>query len=179
MTIRITLFALLAGCGLGADGNTPRTNQSTLSCHPGVVGGTVNGTIDHHAFTPVRAACAFTGDTGVANVGVLYAIELAHADDTCPLYGGGDQLEIDFCGPAAPAPGTYANDNAHDCPGNHPVATVLFADAQSEVVASGGGTVTITSDEGDCISGTFDLPFPRSTSVTDHLTGEFHALKPQ
>jgi hypothetical protein len=169
--MRFILLALLAACSSNADPGTARP----IGCP----GGTVNGTLDHHAFAPVGAACARTEATGDATVGSLYSIVLNSAYDGCPIYGGGDALAISFCGATAPALGSYSSGDGFDCPGDRPVVTVLFGDALSEVVSSAGGTVAITDDDGECISGTFDVPFAQSETVTDHLTGEFHALKPQ
>lgn len=168
----LLLLTLVAACSTDADPGTARP----IGCP----GGNVTGTLDNHPFAPVGAACARTGDSGDPNVGALYSIVLDSAYDTCPIYGGGDALAITFCGSSAPAVGAYSNDTGFDCQGgNHPVITVMFADAGQEVLADAGGTVTVTEDDGECVSGTFDIPFARTALVTDHLTGEFHALEPQ
>lgn len=145
----------------------------------GCPGGTVRGTLDTHPFAPVHAACARTEDSGVPRAGWLYSIVLASDYDACPIHGGGDQLAITFCGSTAPAVGTYANGTTFNCQtGNNPVISVLFADAGQQVVARAGGTVTITEEDGECVSGTYDIPFANGDEI-DHLTGEFHALEPQ
>jgi hypothetical protein len=124
------------------------------------VGGSVTGTVAGEGFTQVTSTIGFDGP----------AVELILNEDP----GGacddtnydGQFLELQVC-PLA-GPGTYTIGPGLDCAGNGEAATAFFGTITDLTFAT-GGTVTLTTVEDGCYSGTFAAEFEGG----DMMTGSF------
>jgi hypothetical protein len=179
--LRIALLVLaLAACGGGGqsptDGANPNDGRNPTGDGPlpgscGTDGsGTVSGTIGGVEVAPVLRANQIT--VGGAGTGII----LDEVGGQCGMAGEtGEHLVLIFCEPPTVGTHTVGTEQQFMCPGTL-AAGLIEQDGGGDFAEATGGSITITSADGSCTTGTFSVDLTPDVGSPGTLTGSFAAV---